>query len=358
MNKQEETKRAWEETLEEYLGYSGVMDIEENLKYVEKEGLKLIFNLNEGLKSGKLNDYLSGQRHETFMIGNDKNYKMMFWGNMEWLIFKDDEIIGASHQAFPYVSPEHRGQGIMSDIFVIGDEKGRNGKYVYSIGGFNARMEAHRKHVERAINRGDSVPENVMKDYKKGGRGLVRIKDYGFILHKEACEENRWKIRQEEYSEFQKTYSHSFMNLSKNKQEQASYHERATGMEFLKKMRWSTEGSCFSIICVRRSSHVFEDDFYHPKCFIKAKGDYYDIHGKMNKEKAEELIIFHAGEIGSDEVLDEICFEEEGEFMDFVRKHTHYSLGDIDDEIVDEVVAKATDLISEMSVSYDDTPSL
>ena len=352
------TKHAWEETLEEYLGYSGLMDNPKNLKGVERDGLKFVMSLNEDWKSGRFDERMAKQKHETFMIGDDKSYEMMFWGNMSWLIFKDDEIIGAAHSAFPYVSPNHRGRGIMSDIFVIGDEKGRHGKYVYSIGGFNARMEAHRKHVERALERGDAIPENVMQDYEYGDYGLVRTKEYDFSVHKRACEEKAWKRRQEEYSELQKSYSHNFINLSKNKQGQASYHERATGMEFLKKMRWSTEGSCFSIICVRRSSHVFEDDFHHPKCFIKAKGDYYDIHGKMNKEKAEELIILHAGEIGSDEVLDEICFEEEGEFMDFVRKHTHYSLGDIDDEIVNEVVDKATDLIGEMSVSYDDTPSL
>ena len=72
----------------------------------------------------------------------------------------------------------------------------------------------------------------------------------------------------------------------------------------------------------------------------------------------KEIVLKDMQGLTIDEVLDEICFEEEGEFMDFVRKHTHYSLGDIDDEIVDEVVAKATDLIGEMSVSYDDTPSL
>ena len=74
----------------------------------------------------------------------------------------------------------------------------------------------------------------------------------------------------------------------------------------------------------------------------------------MNKQEEND---FSSG-MNPEEKSYEICFEEEGEFMDFVRKHTHYSLGDIDDEIVDEVVAKATDLIGEMSVSYDDTPSL
>ena len=353
-----QTKQAWEETLEEYLGFNGVMDDKAGLEHVERDGLKFVHRLNADWKAGKLADRLSSQNHEKFMIGNDQSYELMFWGNMSWLIFKDDENIGAAHPSFPYVSPEHRGKGIMSDIFVIGDEKGRNGKYTYSIGGFNARMEAHRKHVERAMRRGDAVPENVMQDYEYGSSGLVRTKKHSFTMHRDACEENTWKVRQEKYQILKQFYAYSFMELSKGKGDQANYDKSGTGVTFLKTLKKLNQGSSFVVAQMKRfipeDGSVLGSFGY----FVKIDDNYYDIHGQIDQNKAKAVITSNTGAVHENEFNEIKSFEEEEDFSQWLENNSWYPLDDVDHETLDEAVAKATALIRDMDASHDVSPSL
>jgi hypothetical protein len=86
-------------------------------------------------------------------------------------------LIGGNTQIIPFVMPDFRGRGVTSEIHVLVDEMGaRSRASTYSVSGLMARVRAHRLHVERALDRGEAVPEAVLSDYARDAAGRVRLR--------------------------------------------------------------------------------------------------------------------------------------------------------------------------------------
>lgn len=94
------------------------------------------------------------------------------------VFIKDDtgEIVGSPRvgMSSPYVTPEHRRNGITSGFNWIQDMNGNAFRTLgYTPEGLESRAATHRLHVERALERGDFVPEDVLSEYVVDENGKV-----------------------------------------------------------------------------------------------------------------------------------------------------------------------------------------
>jgi hypothetical protein len=82
----------------------------------------------------------------------------------------------------------------------------------YSIAGFRAARSAHRLHVERALARGDHVPEAVLADYERRDGRLVLKAPYSPEEHADWVAQARLRRAQEELDRATQGYEVRFLS--------------------------------------------------------------------------------------------------------------------------------------------------
>lgn len=99
------------------------------------------------------------------------------------------EILGGCISGLPYVRPQHRGRGIGAEIVYVADMATVRilDPISYSVTGLAGRVGAHRRHVNRALMRGDFVPEEVLFDYVRVGDTLSLSAPWTIARHRTAC---------------------------------------------------------------------------------------------------------------------------------------------------------------------------
>lgn len=86
-------------------------------------------------------------------------------------------LLGGQTLLIPIVVPGQRSRGIASEMHVLVDEMGaRRWAMTYSKAGLMARVRAHRLHVERALVRGETVPDEVLADYASDASGRLALR--------------------------------------------------------------------------------------------------------------------------------------------------------------------------------------
>ena len=99
------------------------------------------------------------------------------------------EALGGCVSGLPYVRPQHRGRGIGAEIVYVADMAAVRvlDPISYSPSGLAGRVGAHRRHVMRALMRGDFVPEPVMADYVRCGDNLSLANPWTIARHRAEC---------------------------------------------------------------------------------------------------------------------------------------------------------------------------
>lgn len=158
------TKRPWEKTIKEYLDGSIVGqsnprfggDLTMHTQSDETYAHRAVFP--------EAPDYIFHFDHST-------RFKIMH--------APTGKVAGTFATMFAYVDPEHRGKGLTAELYVALDELGiHRERWALTEASFGARKGAHRRHVERALKRGDPVPLDVIREYTRTPEGLRLREDY------------------------------------------------------------------------------------------------------------------------------------------------------------------------------------
>jgi len=159
-------RKPWEMTFQEYLGPAPVLGVIGPGHHAHIEAINDLADME--VESRCWQEIRVREREDlVFLAGPD-----------ERLLVLDPvsgEVIGG-YANIPLVHDRYRGAGICSEMHLIRDERlGRGETAVYSRHGFRARLNAHALHIERALGRGDQVPENVLADYRVDEIGRMRL---------------------------------------------------------------------------------------------------------------------------------------------------------------------------------------
>lgn len=177
--------KTWEIPLDTYLGPGSVIKAGQD-EIIEKDGRK------------HLEAFTTQYRHNQFVdfdrmpnLCDDPDLVLFLSGDRYMVASKSrNTIVAAMTSWFPFTDPEFRGRGLTAEIFRIQDERGHRIRTAsYSPSGLMNRVKTHRLHVQGAVDRGDVVPEDVMKDYK--------VED-GRVSLKEKMDPEAYKMRRDQ----------------------------------------------------------------------------------------------------------------------------------------------------------------
>lgn len=139
--------------------------IKENFKFISENN---IFN--------KVIEYKEWPGYKIYHYGKKGSQKLhdsnCTNGNLAVVYYgdgsKDPIIVGGMKDGNTYVDRTWRGKSLGTAIILAAFEAGVKNARTFSFfskHGFESRKKAHRLAIERAINEGINVPENVLKDY-------------------------------------------------------------------------------------------------------------------------------------------------------------------------------------------------
>ena len=160
----EPVSRPWEQTLADYIGEAKVIlgqpIPEKDIEMTRKRLAELAKEIPEDeLKPHPTRQDLSYARGAAGFIIFDRKSGACLCGDMPF---------------FPVSMPGSEGRGVGAELRWLHDILGPvRRSSSFSLGGFRAARSAHRHHVERALKRGDHVPEKVLAGYRPEGIHLV-----------------------------------------------------------------------------------------------------------------------------------------------------------------------------------------
>lgn len=153
---------AWRTPLSAYLGTARLIK-EGQEEAIERDGQKGLRLYTESYQRGDLSDF------ETISDFAGDPDLVLFHKDERFAILSrsQDRMIAVMTAWFPYNDPEFRSRSLMAHVLKSQEERGqrmRTGSY--TVAGLMNRVKAHRLHVQSAIDRGDEVPDEVMRDYR------------------------------------------------------------------------------------------------------------------------------------------------------------------------------------------------
>lgn len=155
-------KKPWQKTIEEYLDGSRVNDYWQGSISDAQMAAQTDAVYPHVVDSPRMPDY-------AFHIHSHHAFKIVHKGT--------GEVAGGFVSSVAYVKPEHRGRGLMAEMYALLDETGFVKEH-WSLTPMSlaSRCGAHRIHVQDALKRGDPVPLDVVRQYAKGPDGRLRLR--------------------------------------------------------------------------------------------------------------------------------------------------------------------------------------
>lgn len=152
-------KKAWQKTLQEYLGNASVAS--QIASRFED------FPIHDGFNHNMVSPHLPG-------------FEFRF-SSSTWFQIIDqekDNVVGY-FQGAARVAPEYQGRGLTPELYVLIDEVGAEDRtnWLLTPSSFGARKAAHRRHVERALSAGLDVPDVVLAQYERGETGRLQLRE-------------------------------------------------------------------------------------------------------------------------------------------------------------------------------------
>lgn len=163
------TPRPWEQTIEEYL-----------------DGCSVGGSANRPFSADELRFYADQTDYTHRATSGDYVFDFNHHQSFRITHAPTGEVAGAFAVMMAYVSPEHRGKGLTSRLYVMCADAGISRERVRMLtpASLGAFRKAHAMMVERAVKAGDPVPLRVLSQYKRAeGGGLTLRKPYD----RDAC---------------------------------------------------------------------------------------------------------------------------------------------------------------------------
>lgn len=174
-----QNKKPWEMSTYDYIGHTSLPDKDSKIvKTVYEQAEKHFAQILEQIKNGKL---ILKEGKEDICQGYSlrylKNKSPAISGEQAVFVNNDTgEVVGSPRLGLhsPYVVPEHRCRGITSGFNFKADMERKAFRTLgYTPEGLESRAATHRLHIEKALERGDHVPSEVLDEYLIDENGRV-----------------------------------------------------------------------------------------------------------------------------------------------------------------------------------------
>jgi GNAT superfamily N-acetyltransferase/sugar phosphate isomerase/epimerase len=154
-------RQPWQMTLEEYVPAINVLSNIDPDGSTENMGARILAKENAITDRSKWIHHETPERDDILVYEHDR---IICAVDVE-----TNNVVGMYQVYMPYVAPEYRGRGIIKEMHAVADELDRRfPASSYSESGIMARIGAHRLSFERALERGDAIPELVKAQYGLG----------------------------------------------------------------------------------------------------------------------------------------------------------------------------------------------
>lgn len=189
-----EDKHNWQLRLDDYLNHRPLERFDD--ARLNEVGLAELSRRTDAYLRGEYDDY----HHIAQFAGDDDLILIMEKSWFSVCSVSARKVVATMTPSFPFTDPEFRRRGLVSEVFKLQDEQGhRRWSSCYTLGGLMNRVRTHRLHLQGALDRGDAIPAEVMKDYRvEGGRVSLRVpfdpEAYDAPIRARAEEEKRLYI--------------------------------------------------------------------------------------------------------------------------------------------------------------------
>ncbi|MCE6959670.1 hypothetical protein LAZ40_11635 [Cereibacter sphaeroides] len=191
----EPASRPWEQTLAEYIGEACVSSGRPIPDHHVEMARRRLAEIAEGIPRDARKPHPARE---------DLSYAP---GAAGYVIFdrSSGDCLSGDMPLFPVAMAGAEGRGAGAELRWLHDILGpvRRSRSL-SLDGFRAARSAHRRHVERALERGDPVPGAVLADYRREGKRLVLVRPWeaeDVNARTEAISVARWAERLEYLTE-------------------------------------------------------------------------------------------------------------------------------------------------------------